>query len=216
MRIGIFGGSFDPVHTAHIQMALGAKSQLNLDELYLVPTRPWQKTARASDEDRLEMLKIACAPYSAHLRIDTRELERAGQSYSIDTIFSFRKQYGPTCKLFFVMGADQWRNLTTWIQWQRFPELTNLAVFKRNGIAFSDPYEGKYKVIPAQDSQECSAFGEIFLLNLPELHVSSSAIRQALFQEPSRSSPIVGLDPNIQNYILEHELYLPREGSHKI
>ena len=150
MRIGIFGGSFDPVHTAHIQMALGAKSQLNLDELYLVPTRPWQKTARASDEDRLEMLKIACAPYSAHLRIDTRELERAGQSYSIDTIFSFRKQYGPTCKLFFVMGADQWRNLTTWIQWQRFPELTNLAVFKRNGIAFSDPYEGKYKVIPAQ------------------------------------------------------------------
>lgn len=114
------------------------------------------------------------------------------------------------------MGADQWRNLTTWIQWQRFPELTNLAVFKRNGIAFSDAYEGKYKVIPAQDSQECSAFGEIFLLNLPELDVSSSAIRQALFQEPSRSSPIVGLDPNIQNYILEHELYLPREGSHKI
>ena len=143
MRIGIFGGSFDPVHSAHIQMALGAKLQLNLDELFLVPTRPWQKTARASDEDRLEMLKIACAPYSSHLKIDTRELVRAGQSYSIDTIFSFRKQFGLDCKLFFVIGADQWRNLTTWVQWQRFPELTNLAVFKRNGIAFSYPYTDK-------------------------------------------------------------------------
>lgn len=215
MRIGIFGGSFDPVHSAHIQMALGAKLQLNLDELFLVPTRPWQKTARASDEDRLEMLKITCAPYSSHLKIDTRELVRAGQSYSIDTIFSFRKQFGLDCKLFFVMGADQWRNLTTWVQWQRFPELTNLAVFKRNGIAFSDPYKAKYKVLPASDSKNCSAFGEIFLLNLPELDVSSSAIRQILFQEPSRSSSIVGLDPNVHNYILEHKLYLPREGSHK-
>ena len=95
MRIGIFGGSFDPVHSAHIQMALGAKLQLNLDELFLVPTRPWQKNARASDEDRLEMLKIACAPYGSHLKIDTRELVRAGQSYSIDTIFSFTDPASP-------------------------------------------------------------------------------------------------------------------------
>ena len=215
MRIGIFGGSFDPVHSAHIQMALGAKLQLNLDELFLVPTRPWQKTARASDEDRLEMLKIACAPYSSHLKIDTRELVRAGQSYSIDTIFSFRKQFGLDCKLFFVMGADQWSNFTTWLMCKFLQYLTNFPFYNIKGIAFSDPYKAKYKVLPASDSKNCSAFGGIFLLNLPEQDVSSSAIRQILFQEPSRSSSIVGLDPNVHNYILEHKLYLPREGSHK-
>lgn len=216
MRIGLFGGSFDPVHSVHIQMALEARKQLELDEIFLIPTRPWQKTARASDEDRLEMLKIACDPYKKDLKIDTRELDRAGQSYSIDTIYSFRKQYGTECKLFFVMGADQWKNLTTWVQWEHFPELTNLAVFRRNGIPFNDPYDGHFPVLPPSDSPNCTAYGEIFLLDFPEQDVSSSEIRQKLFKEPTRSQFIYALNRQVHDYILEHQLYLPREGSHKI
>ena len=70
------------------------------------------------------------------------------------------------------MGADQWRNLTTWVQWQRFPELTNLAVFKRNRIAFSIRIRLNTRVLPASDSKTAQRSG-IFLLNLPEQDVSS-------------------------------------------
>lgn len=216
MRIGIFGGSFDPVHLAHIEMGLQAKKELFLDKLFLVPTRPWQKTARASDAQRLEMLKIAVKNLDNTINIDTRELDRAGQSYSIDTIFSFRKEYGPHSVLFFIMGADQWKNLTTWIQWKRFPELTNLAVFKRNGIPFENPYKAQYPILPAQGSTQASPAGSIYILDAQEINISSTEIRQALFQEPSRSLEIKGLVPEVHNFILQNKLYLPRGGSHRI
>lgn len=216
MRIGIFGGSFDPVHLAHIEMALQAKKELFLDKLYLVPTRPWQKTARASDAQRLEMLKIAVKNLDNTINIDTRELDRAGQSYSIDTIFSYRKEYCPDSVLFFVMGADQWKNLTTWIQWERFPELTNLAVFKRNGIPFENPYKARYPILPAQCSAQASPAGSIYILDAKEINISSTEIRQALFREPSRNREINGLHPEVHNFILQNKLYLPRDGSHKI
>ena len=90
MRIGVFGGTFDPVHESHIQMGLDALEQCHLDKVFFVPTRPWQKTARASEEDRAAMLSMALAPYQNKLIVDRRELERTGASYSIDTLYSFR------------------------------------------------------------------------------------------------------------------------------
>ena len=94
MRIGVFGGTFDPVHESHIQMGLDALEQCHLDKVFFVPTRPWQKTARASGEDRVAMLSMALAPYQNKLIIDRRELERTGASYSIDTLYSFLFHHG--------------------------------------------------------------------------------------------------------------------------
>ena len=151
MRIGVFGGTFDPVHESHIQMGLDALEQCHLDKVFFVPTRPWQKTARASEEDRAAMLSMALAPYQNKLIVDRRELERTGASYSIDTLYSFRQEFGPEIPIYFIMGSDQWKNLKTWVLWEKFPLLCNLLIFTRDGELGDDPYEGKFPLIPVQD-----------------------------------------------------------------
>ncbi len=215
MRIGILGGTFDPVHSAHLEMADSAKKMLGLDKVFLVPTRPWQKTARASDEQRLGMLKLAIRDSGSEAEIDTQELDRAGQSYSIDTLFAYRKNYGEDARLFFIMGTDQWDNLKTWVQWQHFPELTNLVLFKRDGYEAGDPYEGKFPIKELSQAKEFQPSGEIIICPLRPEHVSSTEIREKLYQEPSRSQSIPGLIEGVQRYILKNKLYLPRDGSHK-
>lgn len=213
MRIGLFGGTFDPVHEAHILLAKEAHKKLNLNCTYLIPTRPWQKTARASDDDRKKMLEIALSPYK-DLKIDTRELDRAGASYSIDTLFSFRNQYGSDAEIFFLMGTDQWANLRTWVQWEHFPDLANLVLFRRGSISSQNPYGDKYPILTDELAQNCSEPNGCILFLQSDLPAySSSQIRKQLYDITERAKPIGGLAKDVQTYIIDKGLYLPREGS---
>ena len=107
MRIGVFGGTFDPVHESHIQMGLDALEQCHLDKVFFVPTRPWQKTARASEEDRAAMLSMALTSYQDKLVVDRRELERtsipSGKSSDPRLLFisSWARTSGRTSRLGF-------------------------------------------------------------------------------------------------------------------
>ncbi len=215
MRIGILGGTFDPVHAAHLQMASRAKEVFHLDRMFLIPTRPWQKTARASDEHRLEMLRLAVKEANCPAEIDSREIDQAGQSYSIRTLFAYRMQFGPEAELFFVMGSDQWKNLTTWVQWEKFPDLTNIALFQRGDIEFEDPYSACLPIINIRDAVQFNPSGAIYVCEDQIVAASSTEIRKKLFQEPERSKEIQYLSPVVHDYILKNQLYLPREGSHK-
>ena len=213
MRIGVFGGTFDPVHESHIQMGLDALEQCHLDKVFFVPTRPWQKTARASEEDRAAMLSMALSPHQNKLIVDRRELERTGASYSIDTLYSFRQEFGPETPIYFIMGSDQWKNLKTWVLWEKFPLLCNLLIYTRDGEFSDDPYEGKFPIIPVQDlGSNPAPNGLIVLARSEPAPYSSTAIRTALFEEPSRSQTIPGLTADVHQYILFHGLYLSREG----
>lgn len=216
MKIGILGGTFDPIHSEHLKMARAARDLLALDVVYLVPSRPWQKTARASDEDRLAMLKIAACSFPSWLKIDTRELDRGGPSYSIDTLYSFRRQFEKD-PLVFIMGGDQWANLKTWIQWEKFPLLANLLLFKRSSQLIESPYGAAFPVNEVKTPlKEVSLEGSIYIADIELSCVSSTEIRKSLYSEPARSAKILGLDELVQRYILEHHLYLPREGSRYI
>ena len=186
MRIGVFGGTFDPVHESHIQMGLDALEQCHLDKVFFVPTRPWQKTARASEEDRAAMLSMALTSYQDKLVVDRRELERTGASYSIDTLYSFRQEFGPEAPIYFIMGSDQWKNLKTWVLWEKFPLLCNLLIFTRDGELGEDPYEGKFPLISVQDlGSNPTPNGLIVLAQSESAPYSSTAIRKALFEAPA-------------------------------
>lgn len=203
-RYGIYGGTFDPVHAAHIQMALLTRQQLHLDKVFFVPTRPWQKTAKASDQDRLNMLKIAIADYSDTLTVDTRELDRAGASYSIDTLFSFRQEF-PKDDLFFLLGGDQWQNLKTWVLWERFPELVNLAVFPRGETHFESLYAGKPVKTVSEFLADPHKSGDLIELSGSFFPISSTAIRNNI--NHLSEDLLSGMAPGVFSYIREHKLY---------
>lgn len=104
-------------------------------------------------------------------------------------------------------------NLKTWVLWEKFPLLCNLLIYTRDGEFSDDPYEGKFPIIPVQDlGSNPAPNGLIVLARSEPAPYSSTAIRTALFEEPSRSQTIPGLTADVHQYILFHGLYLPREG----
>ncbi len=139
-RICLFGGTFDPIHAAHLRMAEEAIRQFDLDRVVFVPAgNPPHKDARAVTpyEDRLEMVKLACA---GHLKFEVSEMERGSErSYTIHTLERFRKQLAPDDHLFFLIGADAFDELETWHRWQEVVGLTEFIVVSRPGATYHIP-----------------------------------------------------------------------------
>jgi nicotinate-nucleotide adenylyltransferase len=133
MRIGIFGGSFDPVHLAHVALARTALQSLALDELRWVPAgQPWQKQRRISAAAHREaMLRLAMADEPRYV-LDRIELERAGPSYTLDTVRALQAAR-PGHTWFLIIGADQYAGLHTWQDWRTLLKLVTLAVAARPG-----------------------------------------------------------------------------------
>lgn len=134
MRIGIFGGSFDPVHLGHLWIGEAATEQLELDALHWVPsaTQPLKPGGPvASDQHRLEMLRLAIAGRESHV-LDDREIQREGVSYTVETVSEFKEEF-PGAELFLVIGSD---SLASMLRWHRPAELLSdvtLAVVQRGG-----------------------------------------------------------------------------------
>ena len=137
-RIGLLGGSFDPIHAGHLQLARDAIDALELDELrFVVAAQPWQKPQVSAPAHRLRMVELALAsvpaPWRARMTIERCELERSGPSYTIDTLIALRAALGPEVCLALVMGSDQWRNLPTWHRHDELIRYASIAVAERAG-----------------------------------------------------------------------------------
>ncbi len=130
IRIGYLGGTFDPVHNAHLDLAQLFAARLGLDQLCFLPAgSPWQKQdVGAAPHHRLAMLRAALAERGLDARIDERELLRSGASYTVDSLTEIRGEVGSRAILILLMGADQLQRLHTWSRWQELPQLANLAV----------------------------------------------------------------------------------------
>lgn len=139
-RIGLLGGSFDPVHNAHLALARSAIDTLALDELLWIPTGDaWQKTRALSPAaDRIVMLRLAIAD-DPRQRIELCEVERGGPSYMIDTVLELRARR-PQVQWWLLLGQDQLANLSTWHRWRELADLVRLAVASRAGIAPEVPH----------------------------------------------------------------------------
>jgi nicotinate-nucleotide adenylyltransferase len=134
MRLGIFGGSFDPVHYGHLLLAECCREALALDEVWLVPAaQPPHKQDRrlAPGKARLEMLELALADHD-QIQPSAVELSRGGVSYTVDTLETIRQQR-PEAELFLLLGADSLRDLPTWRQPQRILELALPVAVRRSG-----------------------------------------------------------------------------------
>ena len=131
--IGILGGTFDPVHRAHIQVALTVLQALQLDKIHLIPCRqsPTRVAPLASTAHRLAMLNLAVMNESK-LLVDDRECRREGVSYSVDTLTELRSE-NPDAALFFVVGTDAFNGLTAWHRWSDIFNLAHLVVVSRPG-----------------------------------------------------------------------------------
>lgn len=142
-RIGLLGGSFDPIHTGHLQLARDAIHALGLDELRLVvAAQPWQKPDVSPAAQRLRMVEVAVASVEpalrARLAIERCELDRTGPSYTIDTLTALRAALGPAPCLVLVMGSDQWHNLGTWRRHAELTDYASIAVARRDTLAATD------------------------------------------------------------------------------
>lgn len=195
-RIGVFGGTFDPVHNGHLHIAHSIREALDLDKIVWVPAgRPPHKSGQivSSDGDRLAMLELALAG-SPGDEISRAEIDRTGPSYTSDTLVLLSDRLEPA-KLIFLMGEDSLRDLPTWHEPERIVQLAEIAVAGRPGVDVD--LDAVYEALPA-------ARGRIHVIPARELTVSSSEIRNRVAAE----LPVGDLVPAaVAEYIEAQELY---------
>lgn len=191
--IGLLGGSFDPVHLAHVALAQAALRELSLGQVQLLPAGdPWQRGAlAASPAQRLAMLELAVR-HAPALSVNPIEVQRDGKTYTIDTLRSLPA--GP--EYVWILGADQLANFCTWRQWREIAHLVHMAVAQRPGVDASAPAE--LQTLLNQLKRP--------LLRIPftPMPISASDIRRRLAHGDSTQDM---LDPAVAQYIAQHNLY---------
>lgn len=191
-RIGLYGGSFDPVHQAHVALARLALDELGLDELRVLPAgTPWQKGGtQAAGEHRAAMLRLAFAG-EPRVVVDERELHRGGASYSIDTVRELQAER-PSAQWFLVIGQDQYDKFDTWREWQELLHRVTLAVAGRHG---EEHTPAALAAVPHLVKR----------LPLPQMEVSSSGIRERRARGEPLGDDLV--PPEVARYIDHNALY---------
>ena len=191
-RIGLFGGSFDPVHNAHLALARQALAELQLDELRWVPAgNPWQKTRPMTPAAQREAMLRLAIDDEPRFVLERCELQRAGPSYTLDTVRELQAAV-PGAQWFLVIGQDQYRNLHTWHGFEQLLQRVTLAVAQRPG-----------GVAGAAIDPRVRAAHQVALA-LPPMDVSASDIRARV----AAGQDIAALvPPAVALYIRQQGLY---------
>lgn len=203
--IGIFGGTFDPVHHAHLRCAIELKEQLELSQVRMIPCHrpPHRAQPETSSKHRLAMLKLAVKNVSG-LYVDDRELARNSYSYTVDTLRSLRVSLGGS-RLVLFMGMDAFSAFCSWHEWQAILQMADIVVTKRPGFSVS---ESAAKLLEQRgvDSLQQSGdrIGRILLSELTQLSISSTKIRKTL---ANGQDAHFLLPENVLQYIDKKALY---------
>jgi len=211
--LGLFGGTFDPIHLGHLRLATELGEAFHLEKVILLPAGlPYHRgrDAHASGEQRLTMLKLA-TQRDTRFDVDDRELKRGGETYTYDTLAEIRKERGPDTPLVFLTGTDSFATIDTWHRWTELFELAHFAIavraddaqwFSRGPGTFPRDCWPRITLNPRELAQ--SPAGKIMTFAMTPLSISSTAIR-ALAGE---GSSIRYLTPDsVADYIRTHNLY---------
>lgn len=215
-RIGVFGGTFNPIHNGHLAAAEEVRLRLKLDMILFVPSSlPPHKHEEAlpTAEHRLEMVRLAIAG-NAHFALSDIEIQRGGKSYTIDTIEALRQAWSDA-ELFFITGIDAFLDIQTWYQWRKLLSLCHFVVIARPGYHFVDLVRLDFLNSAAGELLKidqgavpgaivsAGAFS-IYLENLPLHDISSTEIRTAAKQGKDIK---YFLPDTVLTYIIKKRLY---------
>ncbi len=199
LRLGVMGGTFDPIHHGHLVAASEVQARFALDEVVFVPTgQPWQKADRevSQAEDRYLMTTIATAS-NPRFSVSRVDIERPGLTYTVDTLRDIRQLRGPELDLFFITGADALSQILTWKGVDELFDLAHFVGVSRPGVPLG---ENDIAHLPED---------KVTLLEVPALTISSTACRERVAQD----LPIWYLVPDgIVQYIAKRGLYRPKES----
>lgn len=181
--VGVFGGTFDPIHHGHLRPALELKQALGLDEVRFVPCRqpPHRAAPVASPEARAEMVERAIEGVEG-FTLDRRELHREGPSYTLDTLAALRREI-PDQRLMLLLGTDAFLGLPGWHGWRALLELAHIAVAHRPGWSLEDGTGLEElthgRMVSEPGELNASAAGRIVLVAVTQLEISATALRSA-------------------------------------
>jgi nicotinate-nucleotide adenylyltransferase len=212
MKIGIFGGSFNPPHMGHINAIQTVAKKMGLSKVHVIPAaqNPLKTPIEGpTAEQRLELTKLAFVQYGETYFIDDQEIKRGGQSYTIDTILNLRKTY-EAADLHLIVGADKFEELSQWKDYQKILAETNLVVTTRPGYDIPESLEempGYLKPLVADfdfNFIELTTGRNIQFITLRDVEVSSTEVRKWL----RTGKPVEKFLPlAVESYIKEHKLY---------
>ena len=207
--IGLYGGSFDPVHQGHLQTALELQRRLPLADFRFLPAaRSPLKGAGTPAADRRAMLELAIAGHPG-LSVDGRELSRPGPSYTVDTLREIRAETGPEQPLVFIMGMDSLLELPRWKHWQELIRYAHLLVASRPGFRpdFSPELADWLKSVRTSSPEllQCQPAGLVLLLETMPWAIASRELRAAIALGLNMAQH---LPDAVWEYVQSHQLYL--------
>ena len=212
--IGLLGGSFDPIHRGHLQLARDARAQLDLTEVRFIPAgQPWQRSVAASAAHRAHMVELAIRDEPG-FALDMHEIERGGPTYTIDTLRALRDALGAAAPLVLIIGGDQLERLDTWRDWEHLLEVAHVAVARRNDAVLTlnwtlqEFFNAHWARPEAVHDRAC---GRVVEIEMTPVDASATEIRSLLAQSPSarRDARLAAIVPAaVLDYIRAHRLYL--------
>ena len=213
--IGVFGGTFDPIHFGHLRLAEDMADALGLERVLFIPAGqpPHRGTPRTAAGHRLEMVRRAVAG-NPRFVADAREVQRPQPSYTVDTLTALRAEQGHERTFWLLLGADAFLDLPGWHEWRRLFELANIAVAERPGAqlmqsgAIMEPLKSEISQRQPAEGPTTGPAGSVLLRTTPQLDISATAIRSILAR---RGSARYLLPDAVLDYIHEHHLYTPHE-----
>jgi nicotinate-nucleotide adenylyltransferase len=204
IRIGLMGGTFDPIHFGHLRPALEVAEHLQLDHVRFIPANipPHRALPGISADHRREMVRLAIQQ-EACFRLDTRELDKNDISYTVETLHDLREELGRQVQLFWLLGMDAVQGFTRWHRWQDILQLTHLVVSHRPGYEqqlgeLSNHFADSRQTLFAAET------GKIYCMPVTQLDISATMIRTRL----SKGLSVNYLMPQATSqYIQENQLY---------
>lgn len=201
-RIGIIGGTFDPIHYGHLVNAEGARAEFGLDKVIFVPAGnpPHKKNYRITDSEDRYLMTLLATITNPHFELSRLEIDRTGLSYTVDTIREFKAVYGAAADLFFITGADAILEILTWKGVGELITLCQFVAATRPGYSLT----GLQNIVAAVRQQERRDF-TVHSIEVPALMISSTDIRSRV----KNRKPIKYLLPEaVENYIIKEKLYV--------